>query len=71
MPDSASNDVAILEIVKPRRRFVRVVIDRGTANAVIDGAFALQTRAGEEPVTHDATTVVGSEVHLAPAIGTP
>ena len=53
----------------PQERCLRCVIDRGTANAVIDGVIALQYLAKTEPVTHDATTVVGSEFHHAPAEG--
>jgi hypothetical protein len=45
-------------------------VDRGTANAVIDGIIAIQYNANVEPVTHDSTTVVGSEFHHAPAEGT-
>ena len=55
----------------------RVTLVRGsqavvtaTANGTIDGVIAVQCRAGAEPVTHDSSTVVGSEYHLAPAAGT-
>ena len=64
------NQIAAIEVVRPRERYVRVVVDRGTQNAVIDGAIAIQTGPKEEPTTHDATTVVGSETHLSPAEGT-
>ena len=68
--DDDDNQVAILEIVRPQERYVRLVVDRGTANAVVDGVIAVQTDAIEEPVTHDSTTVVGAELHHAPAEGT-
>jgi hypothetical protein len=69
--DDDDNQIVALEITQPRERYVRVVVDRGTQNAVIDFGIALQTRIGyKEPVTHDATTVIGSEQHLAPAEGT-
>ena len=70
MADDDDNQIVALEIVQPKERYVRVVVDRGTANAVIDFGIALQSTAKAEPVTHDASTVVGSEVHLAPAEGT-
>jgi len=68
--DTDDNQIAILEIVKPTDRFVRCTVDRGTANAVIDSIIAFQGRALEAAVTHDASTVVGSELHHAPAEGT-
>lgn len=68
--DDDDNQVVALEIVRPRDRYVRVVVDRGTQNAVVDGIVAFQGRPKTGPVTHDATTVVGSEVHASPAEGT-
>ena len=53
-----------------RERYVRVVVDRGTQNAVIDFGLAVQTARFSEPVQHDSSTVVGTEFHQAPAEGT-
>lgn len=64
------NKLVILDIGHNRERYLRCTIVRGTADAVIDGVIALQYDADSEPVTHDATTVVGSEFHHAPAEGT-
>lgn len=68
--DDDDNKIAILEINLPRERYVRPVVVRATADSVIDGVMALQAQAQGEPVTHDASSVVGSEVHVAPAEGT-
>ena len=68
--DTDDNQIVAVEVIKPTDRYVRCTVSRGTANAVIDGVIALQGRALEAAVTHDATTVVGSEVHHAPAEGT-
>lgn len=68
--DDDDNKVVVLDIYRPQERFVRCVIDRGTANAVIDGVIAIQYGPREKPTTHDATTVVGTEVHASPAEGT-
>ena len=68
--DADDNKLAILEIAKPLERYVRPVVITATANGTIDSVVAIQTAANEEPVTHDSTTVVGSEQHLAPAEGT-
>jgi hypothetical protein len=68
--DDDDNQLVVLEIDHPQERYVRCVVDRGTQNAVVDGIIAIQTKPRVEPVTHDATTVVGSELHHAPAEGT-
>lgn len=68
--DDDDNQVAVVSVVKPRERYVRCVVDRGTANAVIDGVVALQTGALTLPVTQPTSSVVSSEVHVSPAEGT-
>lgn len=68
--DSDDNKVALLEVTKPRERYVRCVVTTATANGTIDGVVALQSGPSKEPVTHDSSTVVGTEQHLAPAEGT-
>jgi hypothetical protein len=69
LADADGNKCLVLDIHKPRERYVRCVVDRGTANAVIDGVIAIQYNADQEPVTHDAT-VKAAEFHHAPAEGT-
>lgn len=68
--DDDDNQLAWLDIYRPTERYVRAVVDRGTANAVIDFVIAIQYGAKKAPVTHDATTVSGGEVHVSPAEGT-
>ena len=67
--DSDDNGVVLLDIYQPKERYVMLVVNRGTADAVIDGAIAIQYDAKEVPVTQD-TTVAGSEFHLSPDEGT-
>jgi len=57
-----------IEIVRPRERYVRVVVDRGTQNATVAGAIYIQHGATKKPVTHG--TNVGGELHISPAEGT-
>jgi hypothetical protein len=68
--DDADGKAFILDLYRSQFRYVRCVVDRGTQNAVVDGIIAQQYNADKEPVTHDATTVGGSEFHHAPAAGT-
>ena len=67
--DTDDNLVAVVDVVRPAERYVKCIVNRGTANAVVDGIIAIQTGAKSLPVTADATTV-GNEVHQAPAEGT-
>jgi len=68
--DDEDNMVLVLEVIKPTDRYVRCVVDRGTANAVIDGVIAIQYNARNVPTTQDATTVADSESHVEPDEGT-
>ncbi len=68
--DDEDTGCLVLDIIRPTKRYVRPVIERATANAVIDGSIALQYGAATQPVTHDATTVMDTEVHDDPAEGT-
>ncbi len=68
--DDDDNQIVAVEVVRPQKRYLRVTVDRGTANAVIDFGIAVQTISYKEPVTHDSTTVIGSETHYSPAEGT-
>ena len=67
--DSDDDKIVLSEINQPQQRYVRCVVDRGTQNAVIDFAVALQSKANKAPVTQ-SSTVLGSEFHQAPAAGT-
>jgi hypothetical protein len=67
--DADDNKLAVLEITKPRERYVRAVVTTATANGTIDSVVAIQTAANEEPTTN-GSTVVATEQHLAPAEGT-
>ena len=64
------NQICAVEIVGATERYLRPVITRTTANAVVDGIIAIQTDPHTEPVTHDSSTVVGTELHQAKATGT-
>ena len=46
-----------------------VVVDRGTANAVVNVGLAIQMNPKTSPTTH-AATLVDSEIHVSPAEGT-
>ncbi len=70
MADDDDDQCIILDIVKPRERYVRPVLERGTGNAVIDGIVAIQYGPRKKPTVHDTATVQTSETHVSPAEGT-
>lgn len=69
MADGDSNKMLILDIYRPEERYVRLVVDRGTANAVIDGVIAIQYRGKKCPITQP-TSVSASEFWSSPIEGT-
>jgi hypothetical protein len=65
------NKALVLDIVRPVKRYCRVVAVRGGATgAVIDGIIAIQYGARVKPASNDATTVANTETWVSPADGT-
>lgn len=65
--DDADSDLLLrLEVAKPRKRYLRAVVTRATANSVIDGVLVLRYNAVREPITED-TSVAGAVFVHAPA----
>jgi len=60
----ADNKLMAVDVVRPAYRYVFAVLSRGTANAVVDGVFAILYRSRSVPVTADSTV-------LASALSTP
>lgn len=59
----ADNKMMILDIQKPRARYVFAVLTRADANAVVDGIFAILYNAQEKPVTADATVLISASLN--------
>lgn len=55
MADADSNKALIVELFKPQKRYVRLSVQRGTANAVIDGVVAELYRPSFGAVTAHST----------------
>lgn len=68
--DTDDNKIAIIDVLRPRERYLRASFDRGTQNAVIDFLIVELYRANSEPVTQDTVTLVAPETHASPAEGT-
>lgn len=68
--DDDDNQIVVYDLSRPTDRYVRLVIDRGTQNAVIDGVVAVQYGPRDAPTTDDSSTVISRETHIGPAEGT-
>ena len=69
MADGDSNKILRSGIARPRERYVRGVLVRGTANAVIDGMIAIQRRARKLPFGAQSSTVSAIKGVYSPAEG--
>jgi len=68
--DDDDDQIFIIDLVKPRERFVRLYIDKDAANATAEMAWYIQYGARSEPVTQTVTDEVTYERHVSPAEGT-
>lgn len=59
------NGTYLIDVQRPLSRYVFVVLNRTTQNAVVDGIWALQYNAKTLPVTQDATTILQTVLALA------
>ena len=69
LADADGNKCLVTDLYRPQKRYVRCVVKRGTANAVIDGALALLYSPRIEPVTADAT-IKSTKLLVSPNEGT-
>lgn len=69
LADGDSNKCIVLDIYRPLKRYIRAVLVRGVANAVVDGIWAIQYCGDKAPTTHDAT-VAASKLRVSPIAGT-
>ena len=69
LADADANKCLVTEVFRPQERYVRAVVIRGTANAVIDGVIALQYSSRTKPTTND-TTVKATKLLISPDEGT-
>ena len=66
MDDDDDNQALALNVHRPMKRYVRPVVERATANAVIDGVIAIQYGPDNKPTVQDVATVAGSLTIVEP-----
>lgn len=69
--DDDDNQIFIIDLYRPTERYVRLVVDRGTQNAVVAEAHYVQYGPPKKmPVENNVTDAVTYELHVSPAEGT-
>jgi len=67
--DTNDNTTFYVEVTKPIKRYLRIYISRGTQNAVVGAAIAIQANGRVKPSVQD-TTITAGELWVSPAEGT-
>ena len=62
LDDDDDNKLLVLDIKNPQQRYVRCVVTRGTADAVIDGVIAIQYGPRKKPVAKHSTVAASKAV---------
>lgn len=68
--DTDDGDIFLIDLYRPLERYVRVVVDRGTANAVVAGATYIQYGGANAKLPPSNGSTVNAEQHSSPAEGT-
>jgi hypothetical protein len=63
------NQIFIIDLVKPRKRFVRLVVDKDAANVTAESALYIQYGAHKKPVVQTVADEVTYERHVSPDEG--
>ena len=69
LADADSNNMVVVDLYKPIHRYNRVVIVRGTQNAVIDGVTAEMYEPITEKTTQSSSVTLSKQL-ISPAAGT-
>jgi hypothetical protein len=67
VPDTADDRTYYVDVHRPRERYLRLVVTRGTANATVASAVAVKYGLRRLPASQPAT--VAGELHVSPAEG--
>jgi len=66
--DDDDEEIFVVDLSRPRKRYARIVVDRGTQNAVVASAEAIIYGVNNAPVTQPTGTNV--ETHVGKGSGT-
>jgi hypothetical protein len=68
--DDDDNQVFAVEIYRPKKRYLRVVVDRATQNAVVGEIYAIRYGLRSGPADNNVADTITSEIHISPDAGT-
>lgn len=69
--DSDDNKIVLIDVYKPRERFLDLQVLRATQDSVVESILAIRYQLRKTPPSDHATVVAaGSEIHVSPAEGT-
>lgn len=68
--DDDDSQIVVMDIFQPRERYLKSVITRATANAVVDFLIVELYGPTTVPAVRTDATVVATEISIAPAEGT-
>lgn len=64
------NQIFIIDIYRPRERYVRLYVDKDASNATAESAVYIQYKGRKGPVDNNVANAVTVETHISPAEGT-
>lgn len=64
------NQIFIIDLYRPRERYVRAVVTKDAANAQAEDAIYIQYGAKKMPIDNNVADEVTVETHISPAEGT-
>lgn len=65
--DSADNKLVVIDVNRPKERYVRCLVDRATQDAVVGGIIAVLYGPRKAPVTNDDATIIDVKTVVSPA----
>ena len=68
--DDDDNQVFWLDVKRPRERYLRLVVSRGTQNSTWGEIYAIQYRGRSLPISNNVVDTITGEKHESPAEGT-
>lgn len=69
LADTDGNKLLVIHLMRPTKRYVRAVLDRGTANAVLDGIIAILGYPDPSSTSGAHATVAVSKILRTPGEG--
>ena len=67
--DTNDDGIAVTDIYRPTKQYLRCIVTRATQNSTVDAITAVLYQNNTEPVSQ-ASEIIGAEIHISPLAGT-